>query len=107
MLNFLIVTIVRATVGHVFLQRQLSHTHIQWAMDVPWALTLNILFSQANDDNKHQCFDRASKVNYKEQFLSAHCAIHPGDRKETNVPTRMFGDMKEVLLKRIKGHTLK
>ena len=46
-------------------------------------------------------------MNYKEQFLSAHCAIHPGDRKETNVPTRMFGDMKEVLLKRIKAHTLK
>lgn len=46
-------------------------------------------------------------MNYKEQFLSAHFTIHPGDRKETKVPTRMFGDMKEVLLKRIKGHTLK
>ena len=54
MLNFLIVTIVRATVGSCILtMTALAYPHLVGCGCAMGFLTLNILFSQANDDNKH------------------------------------------------------
>ena len=54
MLNFLIVTTVKATVGSCILTvTALTYPHLVGHGCAMGFLTLNILFSQANDDNKH------------------------------------------------------
>ena len=54
MLNFLIVTTVKATVGSCILTvTALAYPHLVGHGCAMGFLTLNILFSQANDDNKH------------------------------------------------------